>query len=114
MRSHKYDDSCQVMQLVAVVAMYNAHQNICMLIIITLMAWGVLWLNNPSWYAKTPVDISKQQRLHLPAVHNAAPNSDLMLPHLFWCLRERANRVKIQGRRAQHTWFWICLRMKGR
>ncbi len=45
--------------------MYDAHQNIHMLIIITLMAWGVLRLHNPSWYANTQIGVSKHSFLVL-------------------------------------------------
>ena len=76
MRRHKGDDTCQVMQPVAVVAQvqctpkhmhadhYHTHGMEC-----------IVWLNDPSWYADTNNHLQATTSLHLPAVYNAAPNT---------------------------------------
>ncbi len=50
-------------------AMYDANQDICMLITITLMARGVLRLNNPSRCVQTQIGLSKQSYLVLEGAY---------------------------------------------
>ena len=68
MRHPKCDDSRQVMQPVAVVAHVQCTPK-RMPIIMTLMAWGLLRLNNLSWYVSTQIGLSKQSVLVLEGAY---------------------------------------------